>query len=235
MQNYQPRRLSHYLRFFARGERIQDLTARVEYYPGELGNARRCISCCGHSFDACACAVSVCVLGDLDSSWARLYDGFRCSSHSSIPQAPTKHRKSNCGLCFTQRRPNDGAVVGMHAKLRRENMTTTFAAWYHKESGGEITLGSGVMVGPEGVSVYHHFGLSHEPATYTYEPGEYTVEFFATIDGENKPRLLTSCQLSLSEEMAAMLAAREGHVRFNWNPNTNSYKPTKWRLKRVHG
>ena len=55
--------------------------------------------------------------------------------------------------------------------------------------------------------------------------GEYSVDVFAEMVGEEKPRLLATANVTLTEEMAEMLTAESGGVMFNWNPNTNAYKP----------
>ncbi len=58
-----------------------------------------------------------------------------------------------------------------------------------------------------------------------YQAGSYTIDVFATMVGEEKPRLLTTVELALTEDQAKMLNQDVGGVMFNWNPNNLNYQP----------
>lgn len=113
-------------------------------------------------------------------------------------------------------------IENMYANLRHKTTTTTFAFWGYGET--NLSRGGGLFIGREGVAVNHHFVLLSKSTKYKYEAGDYTVEFFAEMVGEDQPHKLAEATVSLTEEMAQVLTNKTGGVMFNWNPNNRVYK-----------
>jgi hypothetical protein len=114
-------------------------------------------------------------------------------------------------------------VETMYANLRQGDTNATFAFWGYGES-TQLVRGSGLFVGREGVSLYHHF-VSLKDNFVEFKPGKYTVDIFATTVGNPTPHKLTEFGIDLSGESAELLNNQNGATMFNWNPQSGGYEP----------
>lgn len=111
-------------------------------------------------------------------------------------------------------------VESMYAKLRCGDSAQIFSFWGYGET-TQLTPGSGLYVGREGVALNHHFVLS-EHLNYAFGPGHYEIEIFGSLAGQARPTLLSTLKLRLSEEQARALSGDKG-VMFELDPSDQSY------------
>jgi hypothetical protein len=79
-----------------------------------------------------------------------------------------------------------------------------------------------LFVDERGVASAHHF-LLPDGVDHQFEPGQCTVEVYATTLGSRRTHRLGSLQLEISTEMASALNAGSVGVYFDWNPQARAY------------
>lgn len=112
-------------------------------------------------------------------------------------------------------------IEGMYVKLSRDGQEQVFSFWGYGET-NKLSPGSGLYVGQTGVAANHHFVLSMNHPGYAFVAGNYTITVFAQVVGWKSAVELAAIHIRLSEELAAVLAAKNG-VLFERSPNDQSY------------
>lgn len=112
-------------------------------------------------------------------------------------------------------------VESMFVTLRRGQSVQTFNIWVYRD-GDRMLRGSGLRVSEDGIAADHHFVLPKDGTNYTFLSGDYTVEVYAGLVNTERPLLLSSTHLQLSDAQAASIAKRAG-VYFDWGPSSKSY------------
>lgn len=112
-------------------------------------------------------------------------------------------------------------VESMFIRLRRAETTQNFNVWVYGEE--RLSRGSGLFIPDAGVTTNHHFLLPFGGTTFTFLPGAYTIELFASVVGESAARRLTSIQLSVTPEQSVELAKPERGLYFDWSPDATDY------------
>jgi hypothetical protein len=56
-------------------------------------------------------------------------------------------------------------------------------------------------------------------------PGDYVIDVYATLVNRNRPVLLSSLPLSLSEDFSEALKDKTMAVLYNWGPELQKYHP----------
>jgi hypothetical protein len=112
-------------------------------------------------------------------------------------------------------------VESMYVRLRRGESVQTFNIWVYGEK-GHLMRGSGLRVGDNGVTWDHHFVLPRDGTPFLFLPGAYTVDVYATLAGSQEPRLLSTTNLTLSEQQSTGIRNGSG-VHFDWGPDSKSY------------
>ena len=122
--------------------------------------------------------------------------------------------------CSSQR----GRIVeSMYLKLKNNGTEQLFNIWVY---GDEFKArGSGLFVGKEGVVCNHHFLLPKKAEEYTFLKGRYTVEVYAQLVGDKSPLLLSSQDLSITEEWATKINNVDAGIYFDWCQDSNQYQP----------
>ncbi|HEY4132542.1 MAG TPA: hypothetical protein VGM50_18160 [Gemmatimonadaceae bacterium] len=114
-------------------------------------------------------------------------------------------------------------VESMYITLRRGETRQTFSIWVYGDK--QLMRGSGLHVGHTGVVCNHHFLLPDDGTGYRFLLGSYTVEVYASLVGEKKPRQLSKFVLVVSEAVGGQLQAPDAGVYFDWGPDSNTYHP----------
>jgi hypothetical protein len=114
-------------------------------------------------------------------------------------------------------------VENMFVNVYHDNSCQTFSIWAYRDK--DLVRGSGVYVGMEGLALEHHFHPL-EDSNFIFSPGNYLIEVFALTVGSKRSRKLAKISLSLTDQEASLIEAREeGFVWFDWEPNSRSYVP----------
>ncbi len=100
-------------------------------------------------------------------------------------------------------------VEGMYAKVRQSNNERVFSFWGYGEA-AKLCPGSGLHVSRTGLAANHHFVLSVHEEDYCFKPGSYEIDVIADVVGRRRPVKLATISLSLTDELAAVLARQEG-------------------------
>jgi hypothetical protein len=112
-------------------------------------------------------------------------------------------------------------VEHIFIKVRRGESVQSFNIWVYGEE--SLSRGSGLFVGEDGVIFNHHFLLPKDGTTFEFLPGEYIVDAYASLVGDNKPLLLSSIKLILSETHARTMKQESAGVFFDWGPDSAKY------------
>ena len=122
-------------------------------------------------------------------------------------------------LYSTSRR---GQVIEcMHVCVRRGESKQNFSVWVYGDD--DLTRGSGLYVGPEGIACNHHFLLPRDGAQFSFAPGDYAVSVVAKIVGHRKPTELFQINLSVAGADAEQLQNSENGLYFDWGPDQEKY------------
>jgi hypothetical protein len=108
-----------------------------------------------------------------------------------------------------------------YIKLSRDGVTQTLSIWTHGD--GPQVRGSGIYVGREGVTSYHHYLFPEHKSDYKFVPGQYIVEVYSTPVNQKSALLLSRTMLTLSEEEATAIRDRNLGVYFDWEPDVMKY------------
>lgn len=102
---------------------------------------------------------------------------------------------------------------------------TIFPFWgYGSES--SLVRGSGLFVGPEGYSAYHHFNPLPDDNTFSYASGQCSVEVWAEVVGLKADVMLGKFGLDLPNgSVSTPLLHHEGGVLWTWSPAEKIYVP----------
>jgi hypothetical protein len=113
-------------------------------------------------------------------------------------------------------------VEALYLKVRRGDSTQAFNFWMYGETKPDI-IGSGLMVGENGVALNHYF-LPPKAAAFRFLAGEYLIEVHAKILNRSTPVVLAEVKLSLSEELATTFADPSMGVLFTWMADSQCYR-----------
>jgi hypothetical protein len=113
-------------------------------------------------------------------------------------------------------------IEALYLKVRRGASTQPFSFWMYGET-KDLRIGSGLRVGDDGVSFNHHF-LPPKDAHFAFLAGEYVIEVYARILNRSAPVILSTVELSVSEEFAVTFADRRMGILFTWQPESQCYR-----------
>jgi hypothetical protein len=124
------------------------------------------------------------------------------------------------GLLFSTSKRGQ-LIENLYVRLTRGESVQNFSGWFHGET-QNLSVGSGLFVGPDGVATNHHFVLSPDQAHFSFQPGAYRLEVYGNVVGQVKALLFES-ELSLSGEQADALKNIDCGLHFNWGPESQKY------------
>ncbi|MCY6380603.1 hypothetical protein [Hoeflea prorocentri] len=100
-------------------------------------------------------------------------------------------------------------IEAMYARVRRNNQQWMFEVWGYGES-GDFSRGSGLYIGPDGLTANHHFLQSKLREDFQFEAGKYEIDIMVSIVGRRRPTRLATITLPLSGSEAATLMEHRG-------------------------
>src|SRR5665213_320844 len=71
-------------------------------------------------------------------------------------------------------------IQSLYVKLKRGESVQNFNVWVYGAK-NDLSRGSGLFVGPEGVTYNHHFLLPKDGTDFNFLPGKYILEVHCTI------------------------------------------------------
>ncbi len=112
-------------------------------------------------------------------------------------------------------------IENIFLKVHRGESLQNFNIWVYGQK-NNLSRGSGIYIGQDGVVCDHHFLLPKDCANYEFSPGSYKIEIFFSILGVKKDFLVRTLELVLSHEHVKNI--KEGNmIFFDWAPNTKTY------------
>ena len=87
-----------------------------------------------------------------------------------------------------------------------------------------LARGSGINVGPDGLTCNHHFLTPKDGTVYDFLAGDYIIEIYATLVASSRPILLSTIDLTVSNEYANKLKNRDIGIFFDWGPDSRTYQ-----------
>jgi hypothetical protein len=120
-------------------------------------------------------------------------------------------------------------IESMHVALSRNETNQNFNIWVYGER-HQVVRGSGLFVGETGIAANHHFLLPPNSGSFLFMEGQYRLDVFARLLGDDKATRLFTQELTISREIAASLAEPGTGVYFDWGPDSARYLPhvDKW-------
>lgn len=112
-------------------------------------------------------------------------------------------------------------VESMYVRLRRAETGQTFSIWVYGED--SLARGSGLFVDRSGVVCNHHFLLHEDGTTFQFLPGDYDLEIYASLVGDDHAVKLFSTRLTISDQDAERLRSPDVGIYFDWRPESRSY------------
>jgi hypothetical protein len=80
-----------------------------------------------------------------------------------------------------------------------------------------------MFIGEMGVATSHHFLLPRDHTEFPYLAGQYKLELFARLSGEQHATILYSEELQLSPTDAAALQVGNSGLYFDWSPSAERF------------
>jgi hypothetical protein len=144
------------------------------------------------------------------------------------PDAPRPHDNSPLPKVYlrtllfsTSKR---GRVIeSMHVALSRNETQQNFNIWVYGNE--RLVRGSGLFVGEAGVEANHHFLTPKDGTSFRFVKGQYRLDVFARILGDQKQTRLFSQTLEITRELEAELAEEHAGLYFDWGPDSSRYLP----------
>jgi hypothetical protein len=112
-------------------------------------------------------------------------------------------------------------IESFYVKLRRGESSQNFNVWVYGND--KLYRGSGLFVGQEGLTFYHHFLLPKDGTNYQFLPGDYILEVYCKMVDCKKQKMLTSINLSLNDNESRELQDISKGLYFDWGPDSNNY------------
>ncbi len=134
------------------------------------------------------------------------------------------HKKSAkvflCTLLYSTSKK--GRVIeNLYIRIKRGESQQNFNIWVYGSD--KFLRGSGLFVGETGLATNHHFLLPADTEAYEFKAGEYTLEVYVRLIGDNENKLLYKTALSISPQEATQLKEGDKGIYFDWGPDSNRY------------
>lgn len=113
-------------------------------------------------------------------------------------------------------------IESMYVSLSRNETVQNFNIWVHSES-GKLVRGSGLFVGEVGTSVDHHFLVSSDAEDFEFLEGNYKLDVYAKLLGEQKKTRLFSEELQIMSHYSEGIRSAQAGLYFDWGPAASRY------------
>jgi hypothetical protein len=119
--------------------------------------------------------------------------------------------------------PRGRVIENMYVRLHNRTGIHIFDFWGYGEA-ERLSLGSGLFVGPTGVTYNHHFILRRDKSEFLFWDGEYRLEIFANVVGKSSPSKLMEIHLNVDSQTAAeMVQIVQLGAFFEWDVDARAY------------
>jgi hypothetical protein len=112
-------------------------------------------------------------------------------------------------------------IENMFVSLRRGETRQNFNIWVYGDD--ELRRGSGLYVPEGGVATNHHFLPPPDSESFTFSPGNYTLEVFATLVGSAQLQSLFVVHLDITQEAGKSIREGNSGLYFDWGPDAARY------------
>jgi hypothetical protein len=112
-------------------------------------------------------------------------------------------------------------VEHLFATLTRHETRQNFNVWVYGDD--NLKRGSGLHVSDVGLVANHHFLLPADNSDFRFRGGQYHLELFATLLGDQKPIKLLSQVLDVTDAEGSSLSSNMCGLYFDWGPQGNGY------------
>jgi hypothetical protein len=112
-------------------------------------------------------------------------------------------------------------IESMFVRLHRGETTQAFNVWVYGDD--RLRRGSGLFIPESGITTNHHFLLPFDETQYSFLPGAYLLQVFASVVDERATRLLASIYLTVTENDAEELTKPDHGLYFDWSPDATDY------------
>jgi hypothetical protein len=113
-------------------------------------------------------------------------------------------------------------IESMHVSLFRSEAHQNFNIWVYGER-HQLVRGSGLFVGETGIAANHHFLMPPDSGSFLFAEGQYRLDMFVRLLGDDRTKRLFTQELTISREIAASLAEPGTGVYFDWGPDSARY------------
>jgi hypothetical protein len=132
-----------------------------------------------------------------------------------------KHRKVFFRALLYSTGKRGHIIENMFISLRRGETRQNFNIWVYGDD--ELRRGSGLYVSQDGVATNHHFLPPSDAEPFTFSPGNYTLEVFATLAGSTQAQSLFVVHLDVTKEAANSIRKGNAGLYFDWGPDAARY------------
>jgi hypothetical protein len=109
----------------------------------------------------------------------------------------------------------------LYVTLRHGETRQAFNIWVYGDR--ELSRGSGLFIGENGISENHHFLLPKDGTGFEFRPGDYRLEIHARRVGDSQSSILAEAEFSVPETAAEHIRQGRGGVFFDWGPESARY------------
>lgn len=112
-------------------------------------------------------------------------------------------------------------IESMHVRLSRNETRQNFNIWVYGDD--KLVRGSGLFVGETGVSANHHFLTPKDGGDFRFLEGNYSLEVYAKLLGDDAALCLLTQSLVITREIANSLKQPGTGLYFDWGPDSGHY------------
>lgn len=113
-------------------------------------------------------------------------------------------------------------IENLYVRLSRGESIQNFSVWVYGQT-KDLSRGSGLFVGSDGVAANHHFLLAPDQKTFTFQSGAYRLQVFGHVVGNRRPLPLFDTELAISNDDEQSLKNNTIGVYFDWGPESQKY------------
>jgi hypothetical protein len=117
--------------------------------------------------------------------------------------------------------PKGCVIESLFLRVRTAESVQVFPIWVFGVN--ELSRGTGMFVGPEGVAANHHFLLPSKSHQFKFHEGRYHLEIVGRLVATETDLILGNVELTLSERLAKSLLGPSTGVYFDWGGENNDY------------
>jgi hypothetical protein len=110
-------------------------------------------------------------------------------------------------------------IQSLYATLAHREARQNFHIWVYGDE--RLVRGSGLHINDTGLATNHHFLIPEGESEFHFREGDYRLDVFAEILGDQNPTQLLSQTLKVSAGEAVDLGTGNCGLYFDWGPQAN--------------